>query len=144
VYYGLEWIRRKPGINYLFGEMTEARIRHLLIFQGLSVGCAAQTLSILAAASLTQDQYGIVQRDLPTILSTLIHLRCSLERVPTQSHKRALRGEAREERFRRSLLASVKRGLFAICGTFGDLLMELPLSHDVLQQLGGFINYRES
>lgn len=140
--YVLQWIRRKPGINLLFGEMEDAHARHLLLHsQHLSWG--VQALAHLAAASLKRDVYGVVQKDLPAIIKTLVQLKSALERLPLHSHKRTMRPGTLEIRMKAALTSAVKRSLYILCNAFGPYLSDLPLSEDLRQVLGNYILYKE-
>ncbi|KAK3929240.1 Nucleoporin Ndc1 [Frankliniella fusca] len=138
----VQWIRRKPGINLLFGELEDAHARYLLLHsQHLSWG--AQALAHLAAASLKRDVYGVVQKDLPVIIKTIVQLKSALERLPLHCHKRGLRSGALEVRMKASLTSAVKRSLYILCNAFGPYLSDLPLSEDLKQVLGNYILYKE-
>lgn len=138
----LQWIRRKPGINLLFGEMEDAHARHLLLHsQHLSWG--AQALAHLAAASLKRDTYGVVQKDLPAIIKTLIQLKNVLERLPLQYHKRASRPGSLDLRMKAALSSAVKRSLYIMCCTFGQYLTDLSLSEDLKQILVNYVAFKE-
>ncbi|XP_034245983.1 nucleoporin Ndc1 [Thrips palmi] len=138
----LQWIRRKPGINLLFGEMEDANARHLLLHsQHLSWG--AQALAHLSAASLKRDIYGVVQKDLPAIIKSLVQLKNVLERLPLHHHKRALRPGSLDLRLKAALTSAVKRSLYILCSAFGPYLTELPLSEDLRQVLSNYVTYKE-
>lgn len=139
---GIQWIRRKPGINLLFGEMEDAQARHLLLHsQHLSWG--TQALAQLAAVSLKRDIYGVAQKDLPAILKTLVQLKNVLERLPLQSHKRALKVGSLDLRMKVALTSAVKRSLYILCCAFGPYLTDLPLSEDLRQALGNYVMFKE-
>lgn len=138
----INWIRRKPGISWLFGEMEDAHARHLLL-QSQHLSWGAQALAHLAAASMKRDVYGVVQKDLPAIFKTLVQLKTVLERLPLQSHKRALRLGSLDLRMKAALSSSVKRSLYILCNTFGHYLNDLPISDDLRKVLGSYILYKE-
>ena len=138
----LQWVRRKPGINLLFGEMEDAHARHLLLHsQHLSWG--AQALAHLSAASLKRDIYGVVQKDLPAIIKTLIHLKIVLDRLPLQYHKRAFRPGSLDLRMKAALSSSVKRSLYILSTAFGQYLTEISLSADLKQTLLSYVSFKE-
>ncbi|XP_052132940.1 nucleoporin Ndc1-like [Frankliniella occidentalis] len=122
--------------------MEDAHARHLLLHsQHLSWG--VQALAHLAAASLKRDVYGVVQKDLPAIIKTLVQLKSALERLPLHSHKRTMRPGTLEIRMKAALTSAVKRSLYILCNAFGPYLSDLPLSEDLRQVLGNYILYKE-
>lgn len=138
----LQWICRKPGINLLFGEMEDATARHLLLHsQHLSWG--AQALAHLSAASLKRDVYGVVQKDLPAIIKSLVLLKNVLERLPLHHHKRALRPGSLDLRLKAALTSAVRRSLYILSNAFGQYLADLPLSEDLKQVLSNYVSYKE-
>ncbi|XP_068910657.1 nucleoporin NDC1 [Tenebrio molitor] len=124
------------GINFLFGELPQVNIQKCL-GNGQLIIWASQGISELAAASLTEDKYGIVQKDLPLIITTLVQLKQNLDKlnkVPSLSKKVAALDDF-NYKMKNAVAAAVKHSLFNMCLIFGDYFKDFPLSKDVLQYL---------
>ncbi|KAL3276664.1 hypothetical protein HHI36_012034 [Cryptolaemus montrouzieri] len=68
------------GINYFFGEIPQANIQKCLS-NGHLIIWSSQGLSELICASLNEDQYGVVQKSLPQVISTLVRLNQALDKL---------------------------------------------------------------
>ncbi|XP_018579436.1 nucleoporin NDC1 [Anoplophora glabripennis] len=124
------------GINFFFGELPQANIQKCLA-NGYLIIWTSQGIADIACSSLVEDPFGIVQKDLPGIVTTLVQLKQSLERlskVPTLARKIAGYDDF-NYRMKAAVTMAVKRSLFSICLSFGNYLNEFPLSKDVLSHL---------
>lgn len=134
---------RKPGIFFIFGELPDAKVRYHLA-QCQPVIWAVQGLSRLVASSFKEDCYGVVQKDLPAIITALFQLKQALDKLQkVGNYKRSQKVEHYDIRMKAALRSAVKRSLYCICVTFGDYVKELPLKKEVLQQLQNFLMFRE-
>lgn len=120
------------GINYFFGELPQANIQKCLANGQLIIWCS-QSITDLICASLTEDRYGIAQKDLQIIITTLVNLKSSLEKLNKLSS--LTRRDDFNYKMKNSVYLSVKRCLFRISYVFNEYLDSLRLSNDVLQQL---------
>lgn len=124
------------GINYLFGELPQANIQKCLA-NGYLIIWTSQGISNITCSSLVEDRFGIVQKDLPGIITTLVQLKQSLEKlnkIPVLTRKIAGYDDF-NYKMKGAIIMAVKRSLFRICLTFGNYINEFPLSKDVLQHL---------
>ncbi|RZC36408.1 Ndc1 Nup domain containing protein [Asbolus verrucosus] len=124
------------GINFLFGELPQVNIQKCL-GNGQLIVWASQGIAELASASLSEDKYGIVQKDLPVIITTLVQLKQSLDKlnkVPALTRKVAALDDF-NYKMKNAVTAAVKHSLFNICLNFGEYFNDFPLSKDVLQYL---------
>jgi hypothetical protein len=139
----LDALCKKPGISFIFGERPDAKVRYYLA-QCQPVIWAVQSLSHLAAASFREDRYGIVQKDLPAIITSLFQLKEALDKLQKiGNYKRSQKTEHHDIKMKAALRSAVKRSLYCISITFGNYVKELPLTKEVLQQLQDFLNFRE-
>lgn len=139
----LDALCRKPGISFIFGELPDAKVRYHLA-QCQPVIWAVQGLSHMAAASFKEDSYGVVQKDLPAIITSLFQLKQALDKLQKiGNYKRSQKPEHHDIKMKAALRSAVKRSLYCICITFGDYVKELPLTKEVLQQLQDFLIFRE-
>lgn len=124
------------GINFLFGELPQANIRKCLANGNLIIW-ASQGMAEIVSASLNEDKFGVVQKDLPMIVTSLVHLKQSLDKlnkVPALTRKMVGYDDF-NYRMKGAVTAAVKRCLFNICRTFESYLQEIPLNRDIAQYL---------
>ncbi|KAK9881945.1 hypothetical protein WA026_018139 [Henosepilachna vigintioctopunctata] len=124
------------GINYIFGEIPQASIQQCLS-NGHLIIWSSQGLSELICASLKEDRYGVVQKDLPGVISTLVNLNQVLDklnRFPALS-RRIVGSDNYNYKMKNAVSSSLKRSLFHICNTFRNYLSEIPLSKEVSSYL---------
>lgn len=125
------------GINYIFGEIPQAHMQKCLSDVHLIIW-SSQGLAELICASIREDQYGVVQKDLPNIISTMVRLSQALDKlnkVPTLI-KKMVSNENSNCNTKNAISSSLKRSLFSICYTFKDYLYEIPLS----KEIGSYLN----
>ncbi|KAG5882134.1 hypothetical protein JTB14_005963 [Gonioctena quinquepunctata] len=124
------------GINFLFGELPQANIQKCLA-NGLIIIWTCRGVSDLVTASITEDQFGIVQKDIPAIVSTLVQLKQNLDKLnKIASLTKKIAGyDDFNYKMKGAVTAAVKRSLFNICRTFGKYMSEFPLSKDVTLSL---------
>lgn len=139
----LDALCKKPGISFVFGDLPDAKVRYHLA-QCQPVIWAIQGLSCLAAASFKEDRYGVVQKDLPAIITSLLQLKQALDRLQkVGNYKRSQKSEHYDMKMKAALRSAVKRSLYTISIAFGDYVKDLPLTKEVLQQIQHFLNFRE-
>nr|XP_029716587.1 nucleoporin Ndc1 [Aedes albopictus]XP_029716588.1 nucleoporin Ndc1 [Aedes albopictus] len=132
-------IQNIPGIYYLFGEPKTARTCHLLATQSQQIVHIGQALASLAAHSIREDKFGVVQNDLPLIIRTLLQLKQVLDRVGSiQLDVKKI------DRNYVALRAATKRSLYRIAAAFADYLNDIVLEPNDVKALQGFVNYREA
>lgn len=124
------------GINFLFGELPQANVRKCLANGNLIIW-ASQGITDIVTASLQEDKFGVVQKDLPVIITSLVNLKQSLDKlnkVPALTRKMVGYDDF-NYRMKGAVTAAVKRSLFNICRSFANYLQDIPLSKDVSQYL---------
>uniref|UniRef100_A0AAZ3S3J5 Nucleoporin NDC1 n=1 Tax=Oncorhynchus tshawytscha TaxID=74940 RepID=A0AAZ3S3J5_ONCTS len=111
---------------------------------------ALQGLSHLVAASFSEDQYGIVQTTLPTILSTLLLLQEAVDRhfkLPHTSskpgHCSCSMGDDSYKTLRFALRSTLKTSVYRITATFGGHLHAVQMSAEHRKRLQHFLEYKE-
>lgn len=128
-----------PGIQYLFVEPKTAKTCHLLATQSQQIVWITQALSSLASHSIREDQFGVVQNDLPLIIRTLLQLKQVLDKVGSiQLDVKKI------DRNYVALKAATKRSLYRISAAFADYLNDIVLEPSDVKALLGFVNYREA
>lgn len=132
---------------YFFDESQENKIKYLLC-TSQPIVWAVQSLSYLACTSLTEDKYGIVQKDLINIITSLLHLKQTLEKVPkstTTMFKRTSNVVSNmcDVYMRTVLKTAVKRSLYKIAIVFRPYIKDIGLPADSEQQMMAYIEFRE-
>ncbi|XP_012224905.1 nucleoporin NDC1 [Linepithema humile] len=134
----------KPLINYIFGEQDDNKIRYVLL-NGQPVIWAAEAISSLTVFSLSEDSYGIVQKDVPIIINSLLSVKQALDKL--QKSTILVRKVQMDDKLSREIFASlrsaIKRSLYRIVTNFEPYINDLSLEPMIIEQLQSFLNYRE-
>ncbi|CAH0673980.1 unnamed protein product [Spodoptera exigua] len=136
---------QKPGISYLFGELTDTKLKFLLM-QAQPVMWTCEGLACIAAASLNEDKYGVVQNDLPIVISTLINLKQNLDKLtkPGLVPRKHILNDSFAIKMKTALVSSVKRSIYKIAITFSKYIHEIPLDPDIQVALQPFLMCKEA
>ncbi|XP_012252235.2 nucleoporin NDC1 [Athalia rosae] len=134
----------KQIIKYLFEESLEEKVRYIFT-NAQPVIWAAESISSLIVISLTEDQYGVIQQDLPTIISTLLTLKEALDKLQKANIfvKRTQSDDKEMRQMVTCLRSATKRSIYRITTTFRDYMKDLLLEPDTMSQLQSFMSYRE-
>ena len=126
-------------------------------------------LSFLISSSINEDRYGVVQKDLPTIIATLFTLQkvnheMSLSKIFQSStnslyfyfflqtvdkHKgvtissKKNRSETRDLQLKQELRTVIKSSIYRIISTFGDHLDSLPISNEWHKKINNYKLFQE-
>ncbi|XP_023934851.1 nucleoporin NDC1 [Bicyclus anynana] len=140
----LQKLCQKPGISYFFGELVDTKLKFILI-QAQPVMWTCEGLAYIVSSSLKEDQYGIVQHDLPTVLAAFVSLKQNLDKLtkPGLVPRKHILNDALAIKNRSALLSAVKRSLYKIVLTFSKYIHEIPLDPDVLTAIQPFILCKE-
>ncbi|XP_045525110.1 nucleoporin NDC1 [Pieris brassicae] len=135
---------QKPGINYFFGELTDTKLKFILL-QAQPVMWTCEGLAHIVAYSLKEDKYGVVQNDLPIILSALINLKQNLEKLskPGLIPRKQILNDSFAIRSKTAILSVVKRSIYKIVITFSKYIHEIPLDPDVQLAIQPFLVCKE-
>ncbi|XP_034174508.2 nuclear division cycle 1 [Osmia lignaria lignaria] len=140
----LTYLLSKPLIFYVFGEIEGGKVCHIL-FNGQSAIWAAEAISSLAVLSLSEDPYGIVQKDLPLIIHTLFALKQALDKL--QKSNIMIKRQDEDDQFIKqmfnSLRAATKRSIYRIITNFEAYIGDLSLEPTINDQLNSFLAYKE-
>lgn len=141
----LHKLSQKPGISYFFGELLDTKLKFLLL-QAQPVMWICEGLAFLVAASLKEDKYGIVQADLPIIISTLIHLKQNLEKLKKLGlvPRKQILNDCLAIKMKLSLISAVKRSIYKIVITFSKYVNDIPLPEDVHIAIQPFLLCKEA
>ncbi|XP_034039416.1 nucleoporin NDC1 isoform X2 [Thalassophryne amazonica] len=111
---------------------------------------ALEGLSYLVKTSFSEDQFGVVQTSLPSILGSMLLLQEAVDRhfkLPHASSKpiRTARsmGDATYKTLRFALRATLKTAIYRITTTFGDHLNAVQMSAEHRKRLQQFLEFKE-
>uniref|UniRef100_A0A665WVZ5 Nucleoporin NDC1 n=1 Tax=Echeneis naucrates TaxID=173247 RepID=A0A665WVZ5_ECHNA len=111
---------------------------------------ALEGLSYLVQASFSEDQFGVVQTTLPSILSCMLVLQEAVDRhfkLPHASSKpvrsTSSMGDSTYKTLRFALRATLKTAIYRITTTFGDHLNAVQVSAEHRKRLQQFLEYKE-
>ncbi|KAJ8724432.1 hypothetical protein PYW08_015906 [Mythimna loreyi] len=141
----LQKLCQKPGISYLFGELTDTKLKFVLM-QAQPVMWTCEGLAGIAAASLNEDKFGVVQNDLPIVISTLINLKQNLDKLtkPGLVPRKHILNDIIAIKMKTALISSVKRSIYKIAITFSKYIHEIPLDSDIQVALQPFLMCKEA
>lgn len=139
-----------PGIRFLFGENEMAQLQALLtISKADEMAWIVQGLSSIAVHSIHEDRYGVVQMNLPEIITTLLQLRESINQLPpslfnVNTISPYLRSFQSKPSGAILLRNAIKRSLYNICITFNEYLPDLVTNSNDLRILQHYIDFLEA
>ncbi|XP_037043833.1 nucleoporin Ndc1 [Bradysia coprophila] len=122
------YIMNLPGIYYFFGEKFSSKIDFHL-HDAETVAWVCQGLSCLAAQSLKEDKYGVVHNSLVKIMTSLLKLRKSADKI-FDTRLDIQSSQLKCVHLRNTL----GRCLFQLCSTFEEYLTDLITDPNELQQ----------
>ncbi|KAJ8011030.1 hypothetical protein DPEC_G00053960 [Dallia pectoralis] len=144
-----QFLARRVLIVYLFHKLPEASSQALFADSQAHIW-ALEGLSHLVAASYSEDQYGVVQTTLPSILSTMLMLQEAVDRhfkLPHASSKpgrtSCSMGDSSFKTLRFALRATLKTSIYRITATFGEHLNSVRMSAEHRKRLQHFLEYKE-
>ncbi|KAL1280357.1 hypothetical protein QQF64_014957 [Cirrhinus molitorella] len=143
------FLAKRVLIVYLFNKLPEASSQALFADSQAHIW-ALQGLSHLVAASFSEDQFGVVQTTLPSILSCLVVLLEAVDRhfkLPHASSKPVRTvcsmGDSTYKTLRFALRAALKTAIYKITTTFGEHLKAVNISTEHRKRLQQFLEFKE-
>uniref|UniRef100_A0A8C6PER7 Nucleoporin NDC1 n=1 Tax=Nothobranchius furzeri TaxID=105023 RepID=A0A8C6PER7_NOTFU len=143
------FLAKRVLIMYLFNKLPEASSQALFADSQAHIW-ALEGLSYLVQASFTEDQFGVVQTTLPSILSSMLLLQEAVDRhfkLPHASSKPVRSTSSMEDStyktLRFALRATLKTAIYRITTTFGDHLNAVEMSAEHRKRLQQFLQYKE-
>lgn len=142
----VESFKKKPIIHFLWGELPDAKRRQNFA-KAESVIQLIEGLSHFVAASFTEDKYGVVQKNLPDILSMLLDFQTVIELRGASSGiipKRAeyLCNSPADVQLKYRLKWAVKSSIYRLVARFQRHIMNVPLPAPQKQMLEQYLEWR--
>ncbi|XP_052472680.1 nucleoporin NDC1-like isoform X1 [Carassius gibelio] len=143
------FLAKRVLIVFLFNKLPEASSQALFADSQAHIW-ALQGLSHLVAASFSEDQFGVVQTTLPSILSCLVVLLEAVDRhfkLPHASSKPGRTicsmGDSTYKTLRFALRAALKTAIYKITTSFGEHLNAVNISTEHRKRLQQFLEFKE-
>lgn len=143
------FLAKRVLIMYLFNKLPEASSQALFADSQAHIW-ALEGLSYLVQASFSEDQFGVVQTTLPSILSCMLFLQEAVDRhfkLPHASSKpvrsASSMGDSTYKTLRFALRATLKTAIYRITTTFGNHLNAVQMSAEHRKRLQQFLEYKE-
>ncbi|XP_050717069.1 uncharacterized protein LOC126998905 isoform X2 [Eriocheir sinensis] len=141
----LQSLKRYQIFGYFLSELPDAVNRSIFV-EALPVIWAVHALGDLAAASFTEDKFGVVQRNIPDILMAFTQLQKVLDNLgrATITRRANTAGNYQLElKLRKALRASLRSALYTITTTFGPTVLEMQVSADCQNKLKSYLEFKE-
>lgn len=143
------FLAKRVLIMYLFNKVPEASSQALFADSQAHIW-ALEGLSYLVQASFSEDQFGVVQTTLPSILSNMLVLQEAVDRhfkLPHASSKPSRSSSSMSDStyktLRFALRATLKTAIYRITTTFGGHLNAVQMSSEHRKRLQQFLEYKE-
>ncbi|XP_061587720.1 nucleoporin NDC1 isoform X1 [Cololabis saira] len=143
------FLAKRVLIMYLFNKLPEASSQALFADSQAHIW-ALEGLSYLVQASFSEDEFGVVQTTLPSILSSMLLLQEAVDRhfkLPHASSKPVRSsgglGDSTYRTLRFALRATLKTAIYRITTTFGNHLNAVQMSAEHQKRLQQFLEYKE-
>ncbi|XP_035527209.1 nucleoporin NDC1 [Morone saxatilis] len=143
------FLAKRVLIMYLFNKLPEASSQALFADSQAHIW-ALEGLSYLVQASFSEDQFGVVQTTLPSILSCMLVLQEAVDRhfkLPHASSKpvrsTGSMGDSTYKTLRFALRATLKTAIYRITTMFGNHLNAIQMSAEHRKRLQQFLEYKE-
>ncbi|XP_032219674.2 nucleoporin NDC1 isoform X2 [Nematostella vectensis] len=151
-HYIANFLKQRPIVEILFKELPDYRSKTLFANCQLHIW-AVEGLSRLVVASFKEDTFGVVQKTLPDILSSLLSLLQALDQCAKFSSATAAGAKTTiqprpprpqgPEGNRHLLRLAVTSALYRITNTFRDHLYGIPMTQDHRDRLQSFLDCKE-
>jgi len=139
-------IKKKPFIQFLWGELPDAKRRQIFA-KTETINLLIEGLSHFVAASYTEDEYGVVQKDLPAILSMILDFQGSIEVRGSsggvlQKRPETLINPPQDVLFKQALKWTIKSSIYRLVVKFQRHITRIQLSAEHKQTLEQYLEFR--
>lgn len=133
-----DFMKTLRPVAYLTESMTEKQLESALQhYQALSLAC--YSLANLAAASRTEDKFGIIQQDLSTMIHVLLKLHVTLNKLVVIVNKKQ---NSSLLQVKKALVSVAKSSLYKLAIEFGSYVKDLSLSPEDQKLFSNFIHFK--
>ncbi|CAL4122903.1 unnamed protein product [Meganyctiphanes norvegica] len=138
-------LKRYPVFCYFMTELPDATNRSIFA-EAASVINSVYGLGDLIAASYTEDKYGVVQRNIPDILTAFIQLQQVVDKVGRGGPNRKIGNievAPSDQQLRKALRLALRSTLYTITTTFKDTIKEISVSAECQSKLRSYLEFKE-
>jgi len=140
----LESLKKRPLLGWLVKEPQDLAYR-LIFAKSQAAIFSVEILSHIVSASIKEDSYGVVQKDLPNILTDLLSLEQNIDRCRGLGVVyRKKTGDLPDVHLKQELKCAVKSALFRIVLSFKDHILAVPLSPEFSIKIENYNNFLEA
>uniref|UniRef100_H2YNY6 Nucleoporin NDC1 n=1 Tax=Ciona savignyi TaxID=51511 RepID=H2YNY6_CIOSA len=104
---------------------------------------AIRSLASLSAASLAEDDYGVVQRRLHQVLNVLLDLLITLEKNGKVLPSLSFAAAGKMLREQQSIKCETISAIYRITDTFSNQLESIPVDAEFRRKLRSFVDHQE-
>jgi nucleoporin NDC1 len=99
----------------------------------------------MISASVFEDRFGVVQKQLPKILTSMLTLQQTVERHKglTTNLKKPPRSDIRDVELKLELKCAIKTSLYRITTSFGEHISAVPLAPEFKQKIENYKMFLE-
>jgi len=139
----LKSIKEKCSNNALINASPDAGVRAVFAKSQVVIW-AVEGLSHLISFSISEDRYGVVQKDLSEVISILFALEKTINKhkgVTITSRKN--RFETRDQQLKQELRTSLKSSIYRIVNAYGDHLDSISIPTEWHKKLHSYKTFHE-
>jgi len=133
----LDRLKKQPGVSMLFKVQPEAGMRAIFCKSQAAIW-SVDILSHLVAASITEDRFGVVQKELVIILTSLLTLDQKIS-----GNRKPVGNSDEDVRLKQELKAAVKAGLYRIAIQFGEHIQAIPMERELSNKMMNYHKFLE-
>ena len=154
LFQAIDRVKRYPVICYFLADLPDVTNRQIFS-EAQPVIWSIKGLSDIVAASYREDQFGVLQRNIPDIVGAIVHLHQVLDKVsrvtiPRKTGSYSILGGGSVDSFtttdfqlRKALRLTLRSCLYTICNTFGDSIKNISVSTEVKNKLQSYLDFKE-
>ncbi|KAF5270440.1 hypothetical protein FQR65_LT05628 [Abscondita terminalis] len=126
----INYIKSLPSYKYLFDNLPEIQILECFL-NGQTIVWIVQGLANVIVKSFNEDPYGVIQKDFSVVLTNLVKLKLTLEKLNKIMPHNKKTGDDFSRKMRNNINNATRRALIDICRTFKDYLDDIPLEKNI-------------
>jgi len=137
----LEALKTRPFLSAIFHSTPDHGVRSVMCRAQAAIW-AIDAITNIVAASVAEDRFGIVQKDLPVVLGAILTLEQTL--VKTRSLSLGTSQSQPDLLLRQELRQTVKSGLYKVAISFGPHILEVPVASQFRGKIESYHKFLEA
>lgn len=134
-----------PVFCYFLTSLPDATNRNIFA-EAAPVINSVYALGDLIAASFSEDKYGVVQRNIPDILTAFVQLQQVVDKVGRGGPNRKIgcgAGAPSDQQLRKALRLALRSSLYTITTTFKETIKDISVSAECQSKLTSYLEFKE-